>query len=123
MAAEYEATYLAFEERAKARAPITYDAVPWPAKGGSAEFVIDFHAAAQHLSEPDRRKLVLQWSRRWHPDTWARSHPLLSPAPFRSLLSRPCPPSALARSILALSRSALSLSPALALERARALSA
>jgi len=76
-AAEYEVKYHAFEERAKKRAQITYDDVPWPAKGGSAEFVINF--GAKHLSNSDRRKLVLQWSRRWHPDTWARSWP------------RPCP--------------------------------
>ena len=78
-AADYEVEYRAFEESAKTRAQITYDDIPWPAKGGSAEFVINF--GAKHLSNSDRRKLVLQWSRRWHPDTWARS-----PAP-----PFPCP--------------------------------
>jgi hypothetical protein len=24
------------------------------------------------MSDAQRRKLVLSWSRRWHPDTWAR---------------------------------------------------
>ena len=71
-AASYDAEYQAFEDRAKAKTPVAYDAVPWPAKGGSAEFVIGLHASKKDLSQADRRRLVLQWSRRWHPDTWAR---------------------------------------------------
>ena len=71
-AASYDAEYQAFEDRAKAKAPVAYDAIPWPAKGGSAEFVIGLHASKKDLSQADRRRLVLQWSRRWHPDTWAR---------------------------------------------------
>jgi hypothetical protein len=72
MAAEYEELYSDFERRAKVKEKIMYGSVPWPAKGGSAEFVIDFHADSKHLSKAEKRKLVLQWSRRWHPDTWAK---------------------------------------------------
>ena len=40
--------------------------------GGSAEFVLNFHAESKNLSADEKRKLVLQWSRRWHPDTRGR---------------------------------------------------
>jgi len=51
---------------------ITYDSVPWPAMGGSAKLAIDSYAESKLLSAADKRKLVRQWARRWHPDTWGK---------------------------------------------------
>ena len=86
-AAEYETLYNAFEYLAKSKKEqITYGAVPWPAKGGSAEFVILCNADASQLAAAEKRKLVLQWSRRWHPDTWAKYK--LAPAEREAILSR-----------------------------------
>ncbi len=86
-AAEYEALYNAFENLARSKKEeVTYGAVPWPAKGGSAEFVIDCNADLMQLDAAEKRKLVLQWSRRWHPDTWAKYK--LAPAEREAILSR-----------------------------------
>ncbi len=63
----------AFEYLAKSQTEdVAHGTVPWPAKGGFAEFVIDLNADSRDLSAAEKRNVVLQWSQWWHPDTWAK---------------------------------------------------
>jgi hypothetical protein len=62
---DYESKYERFETQAKAGVCIRYDDVPFP----NMAMLKDM---ARKLDVPMQRKVIKTWSRRWHPDTWAR---------------------------------------------------